>query len=90
MAVRLFENIRFSSLLRSSAIAGVLMFAGASLLVVIWGLLFPDHTRFLYDLRQTWFALLLIISALSVVGALRGMLDAWVYQQIRNRRKAHP
>ncbi len=87
MAVRLLEDMRFPSLLRTSALAGVLMFVGASVLVISWGMLFPNQIQFLYNLRQTWMAMLIIMCVLSVVGALRGMLDAWIYGQIRMRSK---
>ncbi|GAC1381173.1 MAG: hypothetical protein NVSMB33_07690 [Ktedonobacteraceae bacterium] len=88
MAVRLLDNMRFPSLLRSSALAGMLMFVGASLLVVTWSLLFPNKTQFLYDLKETWLGLLIILSVLSIVGALRGMLDAWLYRKIRMRNRS--
>jgi serine/threonine protein kinase len=85
MSVRLSENARFPSLLRSSAMAGILMFAGAFLLLLAWGLIF-SHTP-LSSLSATWVVLLVIVVVLCVIGSLRGMLDAWVYQQIRNRNK---
>jgi len=87
MAVRLIEDMRFPSLLRTSALAGVLMFLGASVLVIGWGTLFPNQIQFLYNLRQTWMAMLIIVGVLCVVGALRGMLDAWIYGQIRMRSR---
>lgn len=92
MAVRLIEDMPFPSLLRTSALAGVLMFVGASVLVIGWGMLFPNQIQFLYNLRQTWMAMLIIMCVLSVVGALRGMLDAWIYGQIwvRSRGKSKP
>jgi serine/threonine protein kinase len=82
MSVRLFASTKLPSLLRSSAMAGIVMFAGAFLLLVIWALLFS-----LSSLSKTWLALLIIAGVLCVIGALRGMLDAWIYQQIRNRSK---
>ncbi|HET7641611.1 MAG TPA: protein kinase [Ktedonobacteraceae bacterium] len=92
MAIRLSENMRFPDLLRSSAISGMLMFAGASILAVIWGLLFPNHTQFLYALAQPGVAtaMLIIIAVLTVLGSLRGMLDAWIYQRIRKSGKTTP
>ena len=80
MSVRLYKNPGFPSLLRSSAISGVLMFVFAFLLLVIWGLIFSPG-----NLSKTWLALLVIAGFLCVIGALRGMLDAWIYQKIRNR-----
>jgi hypothetical protein len=82
MSVRLFASTKLPSLLRSSAMAGIVMFAGAFLLVVIWALIFSPGS-----LSKTWLALLIIAGVLCVIGALRGMLDAWIYQQIRNRNK---
>ena len=82
MSVRLSENPKFPSLLRSSAMAGILMFVFAFLLLVIWAVIFS-----LSNLSKTWLDLLIIASVLCVIGALRGMLDAWVYQQIRKRNK---
>ncbi|MFL5628684.1 MAG: serine/threonine protein kinase [Ktedonobacteraceae bacterium] len=92
MAIRLTENMRFPELVRSSALSGMLMCAGASVLVIIWGLLFPNHTQFLYELSQPGVptAMLIIIAVLTVLGALRGMLDAWMYQRIRNNKQTTP
>jgi len=80
MSVRLFASTKLPSLLRSSAMAGIVMFAGAFLLLVIWALIFSPSS-----LSKTWLALLIIAGVLCVIGALRGMLDAWIYQQIRNK-----
>lgn len=80
MSVRLYRNPEFPSLLRSSAMAGILMFVFAFLLLVIWGLIFSPG-----NLNKTWLILLITAGVLCVVGALRGMLDAWIYQKIRNR-----
>ena len=82
MSVRLYRNPEFPSLLRSSAMAGVLMFIFAFLLLVIWGLIFSPG-----NLNKTWLILLISAGVLCVVGALRGMLDAWIYQKIRKRNK---
>ncbi len=92
MAIRLTEDMRFPELVRSSALSGMLMCAGASVLVIIWGLLFPNHIQFLYELSQPGIltAMLIIIAVLTVLGAIRGMLDAWMYQRIRNNKKTTP
>jgi serine/threonine protein kinase len=90
MAIRLYENMRFPELARSSAIAGMLMFTGASLLVIVWALLFPNPNHSQFNAGQLAAALLIIIAMLAVLGALRGMLDAWVYQRMRNNRKRRP
>ena len=80
--------IRFPSLLRSSAMAGMLMSAGAFLFVAIFGLVFSSHsTASLSNVRQSWLALLIMLALLGLMGALRGMLDAWIYQKIRRRGK---
>lgn len=53
MAVSHSPNISFSSLIRSSAIAGMLMFFGALLIIVAWGLIFANSTQFLYNLSES-------------------------------------
>ncbi len=80
MAVWLSQKMTFAVLSRSSALAGLLMFLGAFVLVVLWNLLF---TRTL----QPLLVLLLWISILGLIGALRGMLDTWVYQHVVRRNK---
>ncbi len=87
MAIRLYENMRFPEMVRSSAIAGILVFAGASVLVVIWALLFPTSSHTQLKSGQLTAALLILIVILAVLGALRGMLDAWIYQRMRGSRK---
>lgn len=85
------HTIRFPSLLRSSALSGMLMSAGAFLFVAIFGLVFSSHsTASLSNIRQSWLALLIMMGLLSLMGALRGMLDAWLYQKIRRRGKKTP
>src|SRR5712692_2055191 len=81
MAVWLSAKMSFPTLLRSSAIAGMLMSAGAFLLVEIWSVIFSPHTSFLGNLNITWVAVLIIMGVLSMIGALRGMLDAWIYHE---------
>ncbi len=91
MAVKLSQQMRFATLLRSSAIAGMLMCVGAMLLVVLLGIIFSsNHSQVLEGLRQTWLVLLIMAAILAVLGALRGMLDSWVYQKIRGNAKANP
>lgn len=83
------DTIRFPSLVRSSAISGMLMSAGAFLFVAIFGLVFSHHsTASLSNIRQSWLALLIMMALLSLMGALRGMLDAYIYQKIRRHKKA--
>ncbi|HVB20691.1 MAG TPA: serine/threonine-protein kinase [Ktedonobacteraceae bacterium] len=85
VAVWLSQTMSFPSLVRSSAIAGALMFVGAFILAVLWGLIFSNHIQFLYDLSQSWIALVLLVGVLGIMGSLRGMLDAWVYQKLKGR-----
>ena len=42
---------------------------------------FLNHTQFLYNLSQSSIALVLLVGVLGLMGSLRGMLDAWVYQK---------
>ena len=82
VTVKLSQKMSYSSLVRSSAVAGTLMFVGAFILAVLWGLIFSNHTQFLYNLSQSWIALVLLVGVLGLMGSLRGMLDAWLYQKL--------
>ncbi|HKF35384.1 MAG TPA: serine/threonine-protein kinase [Ktedonobacteraceae bacterium] len=86
MAVWLSDKMTFPVLLRSSAIAGMLMFFGASLLVALWGFLTSSYALFYYHFNQPVFAFLVIVGLLGAIGFLRGMLDAWVYRRILARK----
>ena len=85
MAIWLSRKMSFPSLVRSSAIAGVIMFVGAFILAVLWGVIFSNHSQFLYNMSQSWIALVLLAGVLSLIGCLRGMLDAWLYQQLKGK-----
>ena len=86
LAVKLSRPMRFASLLRSSAIAGMLMCAGALLLVLLlWLASLVGHSPIFALLSQTWPTLLLMVCVLGVLGALRGMLDTWVYRKISKK-----
>ena len=87
MAVWLSQRMTFPVLLRSSAIAGMLMFVGASLLVSLLGLLSSSSTLFYDRFSQPGLVFLIILGLLGVIGMLRGMLDAWVYHRIITSRK---
>ncbi|HLX58020.1 MAG TPA: protein kinase [Ktedonobacteraceae bacterium] len=87
MAVWLSRKMTFPTLIRSSAIAGLLMFASACLLAIFWSALTSNHALFFAAFKQTGLAFLIGGSALALLGALRGMLDAWVYQRITRRKK---
>ncbi len=85
VTVWLSQKMSYSSLVRSSAVAGALMFVGAFILAVLWGLIFSNHTQFLYNLSQSWIALVLLVGVLGLMGSLRGMFDAWVYQKLKGK-----
>jgi hypothetical protein len=87
MAIWLSQKMTFSTLLRSSAIAGVLMFLGAFLLIALWGLAPGNHTLFYYHFSQPGLAALVVAGLLALVGVLRGMLDAKVYFWLSRRRR---
>lgn len=87
MAVWLSKKMTFAILLRSSAIAGMLMFLSAFLLVVLLSLIPANPFLFFYKFSQPWIALLLTAALLGLIGLLRGMLDAWVYQRITRSNK---
>ena len=86
MAVWLSDKMTFPVLLRSSAIAGMLMFFGACLLVALWGFLTSSYALFYYHFDQPVFAFLVTVGLLGTIGFLRGMLDAWVYRKILARK----
>ncbi|MDQ6643576.1 MAG: serine/threonine protein kinase [Chloroflexota bacterium] len=86
LAVWLSAKMSFATLARSSAIAGMLMFLGAFLLVVLWHLIFSSHSPIFGHLNQAWVALLIIASVSSLVGALRGMLDAWLCRRFLKKK----
>jgi len=86
LAVWLSQKMTFPMLVRNSAIAGMLMFAGAYLLALIWSALTANHTLFFEAVKQAGLAFIIGGCALALLGALRGMLDAWVYQRILKRK----
>jgi hypothetical protein len=88
MAVWLSEKMTFPVLLRSSAMAGMLMFIGAYLLAALWGLLPSSYIPFYAHFKPPLLAFLVILALLAVVGILRAMLDAYVYHRILLKRKA--
>jgi hypothetical protein len=73
-------------LLRSSAIAGMLMFLAAFLLISLWGLGPANYTLFDY-FNKPALAALTVAGLLALIGMLRGMLDAKVYFWLSRRRK---
>jgi serine/threonine protein kinase len=85
LAVWLSEKMTFPVLLRSTAVAGVLMFLGAFLLVVLWDFAFANHKLFFDHFGLPLITLFLEAGILAVIGLLRGMLDVWVYRRIMKR-----
>jgi serine/threonine protein kinase len=86
LAVWLSRKMTFPMLLRNSAIAGMFMFAAAYLLALFWSALTSNHTLFFEAFKQAGLAFLIGGCALALLGALRGMLDVWVYQRIMKRK----
>src|SRR6266568_465817 len=89
MAVWLSAKMSFATLSRSSAIAGMLMFTGAYLLAVLWEMIFSSHSAVFANLNRTWIVLLIIMIVLGLVGALRGMLDAWIFRRFLRKEKTN-
>ncbi|HET8911733.1 MAG TPA: protein kinase [Ktedonobacteraceae bacterium] len=71
-------RLSFPSLVRTSALAGVIMFAGAFLLVALWGIFFSGKHQIFYTFSNSWLAMGVWLVLLGLVGGLRGMLDAWL------------
>jgi hypothetical protein len=90
MAIWLSQKMTFPTLLRSSAIAGLLMFLGAFLLVALWGSATANNVLFYYHFSQPGLAALIVAGLLGLIGTLRGMLDAKVYFWLSSRRKGKP
>jgi hypothetical protein len=87
MAVWLSEKMTYPAFLRSSAMAGMLMFLGAFLLAALGGLLPSSYVLFYNHFSQPGLAFLIGTGWLAAIGSLRGMLDAWVYHRMITRRK---
>jgi hypothetical protein len=77
-----------ASLVRTSAIAGLLMFCAAFLPAAAWGLAFARDHWFFAPFNPPWLALLLWMGLLGLIGLLRGLLDASLYLRIRGRSGA--
>jgi hypothetical protein len=86
LAVWLSQKMTFPTLVRSSALAGLFLFVVAFLLVVIWSLLTANHLLFFDQFKQSGLAFLVGVELLGLLGALRAMLDAWVYRRLLRRR----
>lgn len=86
MAIWLSRQMSFPTLFRSSALAGLLMFAAAFVLSTLWTALTSSHMLFFDQFGQPGLALLAGLTSLSLIGGLRGMLDSWAYHRIIRRR----
>src|SRR5712692_2241944 len=86
LAVWFSQKMTFPTLLRNSATAGMLMFAGAYLLALFWSALTSNHNLFFEAFQQSGLALLIGGCSLALLGALRAMLDVWAYQRIVKRK----
>ncbi len=88
MAVWLSQKMSFAILTRTSAIAGLLMFLAAYVLVIIIGVLVSGQLLFTPDFSQQILPLAVIVmgALLGLIGLLRGMLDAWIYHRVMMRR----
>ncbi|HLI04994.1 MAG TPA: serine/threonine-protein kinase [Ktedonobacteraceae bacterium] len=87
MAVWLSQKMSLASLVRSSAIAGLLLFVAAFLLVVPLGLLFSSAGLFLSQPGKSPLAVLLLAAFLGLAGCLRAMLDAWVFWKMTGKKR---
>ncbi len=88
MAVWLSQKMSFPILTRTSAIAGLLMFLAAYLLVIVIGVLISGQMLLTPDFSQQILPLAVIImgTLLGLIGLLRGMLDAWIYHRVMMRQ----
>lgn len=88
MAVWLSQKMSFPILIRTSAIAGLLMFLASYILVVLLGLLAGQIFATSFSQQTQIIAILILGGLLGLIGLLRGQLDAWVYHRVMLRRKA--
>jgi len=86
MAVWLSQKMTASTFFRSSALAGILMFAAAFVLSALWSLLTAGHLLFLDQFKLSGQAFLVGLLTLSLLGALRGMLDVHIYWRLTRRQ----
>lgn len=87
MAVWLSQRMSMASLVRSSAIAGLLLFVAAFLLVALLGPYLSTSSLFILHLGQPLLTVLLLAFFLGLVGSLRAMLDAWVYWHVAGKKR---
>lgn len=88
MAVWLSHKMSFPILVRTSGIAGLLMFLVAYLLVVFISVISSGQALFSESFSTPTLPVALIIlgALLGLIGLLRGMLDAWIYHRFMMRR----
>lgn len=86
LAIWLSQKMSFPMLVRNSAIAGMLMFAGAYLLALIWSGLTANHTLIFEAFKQSSLAFLIGGCVFALLGALRGMLDVWAYRRVLKKK----
>lgn len=88
MAVWLSHKMSFPILVRTSGIAGLLMFLTAYILVLLIGFVTTGQALFSSSFTSQTLPLALCIlgALLGLLGLLRGMLDAWVYHRFMMRR----
>lgn len=89
MAVWLSHKMSFPILVRTSGIAGLLMFVSAYVLVLLTSLVTTGQALFLSGFTPQTLPLALGIlgALLGLLGLLRGMFDAWIYHRYLLRRR---
>ena len=90
LAIWLSQKMSFAIFVRNSAIAGMLMFAGAYLLALIWSGLTANHTLIFEAFKLPGIAFLISGCVLALLGALRGMFDVWAYQRFLKKKIKQP
>ncbi|HET8846435.1 MAG TPA: protein kinase [Ktedonobacteraceae bacterium] len=92
MAVWLSNKMSFPILVRTSALAGLFMFAAAYVLVLLVSWIVTGSPFFSQNFDSQALSQILPVAIiamgafLSLVGLLRGMLDAWFYHHVMLRR----
>jgi serine/threonine protein kinase len=86
MAVWLTRRMSFPILVRTSALAGLLMFVAAYIPIIGVNWLITGQWLFNADFYQQFFPLLIVGALLGLIGFLRGMLDAWIYHRVMLHR----
>ncbi len=87
MAVWLSKKMSMASLVRSSALAGLLLFVAAFLLVALIGPILSGSSLFIFHLGQPLLTIILLALFLGLTGSLRAMLDAWVYWNVAGKKR---